>query len=378
MEYDQMPCLVDRMVKYMSQTQLSDESQDNDTSKSKRTASNSGNSLKNKISTIKEKAKKDIANLKENQVPLKHKIRGKVYEINRRIKALKTAIEQNNAQITELKNNPDDSMIPAKYAIKIKKLDNQNHNAVIKVLEDILIDYNNSIEELDRQFNEKVAVINTKAEKQIEAERSNDVKRKQQQAVKLKAKAQAAQKAKRDARQKAKENERESSLAILRQHLPIDQSAPITDLANMPKELSGLVQMLNQKFQIVNDAELVSKLVRAKTVNKYFSMIRQAMVDAIGGDTPADLLVVSFKELRPNEYDFILHTFKNRRIEHLATQYGMVKQPNSANLCLPINLNAEQKEAVLKDLEMFFNDLNQKGLCTHIFDAQHNVLFKAV
>ena len=362
----------------MSETQLKNDSQDDAQSTSKHTGGKSGNSLKNKISAIKEKAKKDIADLKDAQVPLKKEIRSKNYEINRRIKALSIAIEQNSTQITELKNSPADSIIPPKYAIKLKKLDNQNHAAVIKVYEDIVLEYNKAIEELDRLYDEKVALINAKADKQIETERKNHIQRKQNQAAKAKAKAQAAAKAKREARHKAKEDERESGLAVLRQHLPIHQSAPITNLSGLPKELSGLFQVLDHKFKIVNDADLVSKLVAAKTVNKYLSVIRQTMVDAIGGVSPTDLLLVSFEELLDNVYDFSLHVFKNRHIERLATQYGFVKKPQSANLTLRVNLNDNQKEAVLKDLDMFFADLSQKGFCSYIFDAQHNALFKAV
>lgn len=360
----------------MSQTQLSDESQDTATGEAKTTASKSGSSFRNKISAIKEKAKKDIADFKDTQIPLKTAIRGKIYEISRRIKVLNSTIEQNLIQIEELKKSSTDSTIPSKYAIKIKKLDNQNHSAVIKVLEDILAEYNKAIDEADRIIEEKIALINAKAEKQIETERQSELQRKEKQAIKAKAKAKAALKAKRESRQKEKENERESGLAVLRQHLPIVQTAPITNIENLPGELSSLFDVLDQKFKIVNDAELVSKLIKAKTVNKYFSMIRQAMVDAIGGISPADLLVVSFEQLGPNEYNFALHTFKSRRIERLATQYGFVKLPNSANLTLHINLNQNYKDAVLKDLDMFFTDLSQKGFCSYIFDAQHNALFK--
>lgn len=362
----------------MSETQLNNGSQDEAQSMPNCTDGKSGNSLINKINAIKRKAKKDIADLKDAQVPLRKELRAKIYEINRRIKVLNIAIEQKPIEIAELKNRPTDSVVPTKYAIKIKKLDSKNHAALIKVYEEIIIEYNKAIEELDRLYEEKVSLINTKANKQIETERINNIQRKKNQAAKAKAKAQAATKAKREARQKAKEEERESGLAVLRQHLPIHQSAPITDLSGLPKELSVFFHVLDQRFKIVNDADLVSKLVAAKTANKYLSVIRQTMIDAIGGVPPAELLLVSFEEVLDGVFDFTLHVIKNRRIEHLATQYGFVKIPQSVNLTLRVNLNDEHKEAVLKDLDMFFADLNQIGFCSYIFDAQHNALFKAV
>ncbi len=361
----------------MSETQLSNDSQDEAKGASKRTGSKPGNSLKNKISAIKEKAKKEIADLKDAQVPIKKEIRSKAYEINRRTKAVNLAIEQNLALIAELKDNPAESLIPAKHAIKIKKLDNQNNAAVIKVYEDIILDFNKTIDDLDRQFDEKIALINAKAEKQIEAERKNAIQRKQNQAAKAKVKTQAAAKAKREARKQAKEQERESGLAVLRQHLPMSQDAPITDVAQLPKELSELSVVLNEKFQIVNDTALVSKVVQAKSANKYFSMIRQAMADVIG-IPPTDLLLVSFDKVGENVYDLTLHSFKDTQIERLATQYGFVKKPRLSNRILPINLNPEQKEAVLKDMDMFLTDLWKLRICTYIFDATHNALFKAV
>lgn len=361
----------------MSETELKNESKDIAKSTAKRAASQSSNSLKNKINDVRNKAKEEIAELKITLVPLKKEIRGKVYEINRRIKALNQSIAQNQEQIAELKQSSADSAIPPKFAIKLKKLDIKNHLAQMSVYEDILVEFNEAITELDNQFDKKVLLVQEKADKQIATERQKDIQSKKNKAEKAKASSKAALEAKRQTRQKVKDEKRQSSLAVLRQHLPLVNSNPVTDLNELPDVYLDIFLAIDQKFDIVNNRDLIEKLITEKSANKYFSVISQGMVNAIGGITPADLLVISFEPVSSNAYNFTLHTFKNLRIERLATQFGFVKHRSTNNLIVPVDLNDEaKKEAVVNDLTIFLADLADKGFCTHIFDARHNALFK--
>lgn len=328
-------------------------------------------SLRSKLKMIREKADAEIAELRTNKAPIKREIRSKVYDLNRRIKAINQSLDQNNLKIENLKNGLAPSpLLPVKQTIKLIKFENTMLNSYISVYSEIIDEFTAEINTIDEALKEKIMAIQDKMEKSIKIERAKHVDRLKQKAEKQRAKYNKELEAKREAKKSQQDKEKLKSKLRLRQYVNFNVEPVITDNT---LSSSGYKSIL-ASFNIVKDIDLVQKVLSKKLDEKYFTMLRKRMADVLNVKPEVILVISTLKNESDNSLKVSFHLNKDRKIENLITQFGFTKNLTTGNMDFDIAAQYNESDLAFNDLQILFKDLSK---CVQfLIDVESNILFQ--
>lgn len=329
-------------------------------------------SLRSKLKSIRDKADIEIAQLKSEKIPVKREIRSKIYDLNRRIKAIYQNIDQNDAKIDELKSGALPSVVPVKHAIKLIKIENTMLKNQITVYSEVIADYNAEIDGIDAAITEKIATVQTKTEKAIETERVRHAERRKKRNDKQREKHKLEVEAKRLAKLESERLERLKSQLRLRQYVNFECSPVVVSTNDLPEDV--YIPILSS-FNLATDKNYVEKIISKKLDQKYFSMIRKGMAETLA-ISPTDLLLISVINDAKNEHKFTIsfHLNKDRKIENLIAQFGFAKNTETGNMDFNIDSKADNYSGLVDDLEVLFSDLSK--LIKVIVDVELNAILQ--
>lgn len=364
-----MPCLASSLVNIMTETNSKNYGAENAQSDIK---VGRKSSLRSKLKSIRDKADIEIAQLKSENVPVKREIRSKIYDVNRRIKAIYQSIDQNEKKIDELKSGLLSSAVPVKHAVKLVKIENTMLNNQIAVYSDVVTDYTTEIAAIDAAISEKIATVQTKTEKTIETERLRHIERRKKRLDKQREKHKLEVEAKRQAKVNEEQQERLKSQLRLRQYVNFKHSPVIVSTNNLPED--AYIPILSS-FNLVTDKARVENVLSNKLDQKYFSMIRKGMAKTLTV-SPTDILLISIIKNAENDQKFKIsfHLNKDRKIENLVAQFGFARNIETGNMDFEIDTTASNYSDLLSDLEVLFSDLSK--LIKVIVDVELNALLQ--
>ncbi|HFG7030394.1 TPA: hypothetical protein ACGIK9_002879 [Acinetobacter baumannii] len=328
--------------------------------------------LNNKIESLRDSAKKSIKEVNQKYSTSKQSLRAVVYDLNRKIKNTESILITLRNDLSDLKQSKACTGLPSKYLNRLKKEDIKHHEAKLKIFYEAIEQLNIEIKQIEQEIKVKVEEINTSTNQLITSEREKYSKLVADQREKKKNKAKSQVLERRKQRQITASKKREASLAALRHYLPLNESKPFLSIEEYYPHQLGAALASSFSF---DTSTIVDNLIKAKSFDAHFKNIYNEMVAELQIGY-SELLIYSVTESKNQTFKLQLHTIKNRKVDSIFDQYGLVKAKNTGNYTWILNFSKETEQAYIHDLELFFKDISKH--CKFIFDAGSNSLFKVL